>query len=45
MFETILDWILIGLEIVIGGFLLIILFMPKADLDEVLKVDGDSHVN
>jgi hypothetical protein len=37
-FETILDWILIGLELVIGGFLLIVLFMPKADLDEVLNV-------
>jgi hypothetical protein len=41
MFETILDWILIVLEIIIGGFFLVIWFMPKEQLDEVLMVEGD----
>jgi hypothetical protein len=41
MFETILDWILIVLELVIGAFFLVIWFMPKEQLDEVLMVEGD----
>jgi hypothetical protein len=45
MFETILEWILIGLEIVIAVLFLIVWLTPKETLDEVLKLEGDSNVN
>jgi hypothetical protein len=41
MFETILDWILMFLELAIGAFFLVIWFMPKEQLDDVLMVEGD----
>jgi hypothetical protein len=39
MFETILEWILIGLEIVIAVLFLIVWLTPKEQLDEVLSVE------
>jgi hypothetical protein len=44
-FETLLDFALIGLEIVIGVFLLFIWFMPESERNEILNVKGDTDAN